>query len=91
MAPLVDEGGRDIGVIFRCYPGDGEYRDSDGYRYTVDTGTIAVFPAGMLRIRYPDTLPVDQLGRLVCFDEPFECRRLRDSALVGGIEIYLAA
>ncbi len=57
-------------IVFPTGTGDGAFRDSNGYIYDVDSGSIALVPEEIATGATAHTS-----GRFLYFGSPFDCRR----------------
>ena len=71
-------------AMFHTQYGDGVYRGSDGYGYSVDAGLIGVVPDALIEYPCEGQTPIDLLGSIVDFEEPFTCTRTGNGTLKFG-------
>ena len=59
----------DFFFLGNTYAGDGDYKGSDGFNYSVDSGTIGICPVELLSHEGN----VKSLGKIYSFKKPVEC------------------
>ena len=72
-------------AVFGKFGGDGVRRDDSGQTYQVDSGLLAAVPQALMSST-PPGLESGWNGRMVTFDEPFDCHT--EYVTIGGVPVH---
>jgi hypothetical protein len=70
---------------FDITSGDGEYEDTDGNTYPVDSGGIGIIASSYIK---PEFEEKTDLGTVVTFDEEFQVEQLGNYLYFGDVTIH---